>query len=733
MNDPDSSPIERAAIKDQLERVLRSATFRRAERSAALLRYLVERAVEGDVDRLKEYTVGREALGRGGAFDPRTDPIVRAEASRLRDRLSRYYETDGRDDLVVIQLPRGSYMPRFERKRVLPEVAAREPEAAAARAPAIQPFVWATVGAVLLGGGLATVAWMRATRDGAKTPLQQFEVELNVDGTLGSDVGPDVVLSRDGNRLLFVARDSAGRSHLYMHRLDQAAPSILPGTEGARVPFLSPDGRHVGFWSDGKVKRLPVEGGSPVVLCDAADLLGASWGEDGSIVAALNPTGKLWRIPEMGGQPEVLLDLTADSASPVWPQLLPGGKAVLYTALSRSGADQAHVEAYQLGTGRRRILVRGATFGRYIPNGYLTYVNQGTLYAVRFNAGRLAVRGAALPVLEHVAYSRTFGYAHVDVAHSGMLVFRNDFGSGQFAVARLDRAGNTEPLFTAPGSYQWLRAAPDGQRLAFTNVESGIAAVWIADVRTQERRRVAGATTEYSGLTWLPDGRRLVVGGRGGLGWIDTDGTQQPRPLTSSALLQVPWSYAPQPSRLAYYEMQPSTGFDLWTVPVTISAAGLTLGTPEPFLQTPAFEVYPAFSPDGHWIAYSSNTSGRYEIYVRRYPDDGAAVRVSSYGGRVAAWARNANELLYSTYDQRIMSVVVRVERDRFSASSPQPWTSATLADAGVLPNFDLAPDGNHLIALVPAAPTRQLQSRNHVTVLLNFLDEVRRRTEHDR
>jgi serine/threonine-protein kinase len=733
MNDPDPSPIEKAAIKDQLERVLTSTAFRRAERSAALLRYLVERVVDGDVENLKEYTVGREALGRGSTFDPRTDPIVRAEASRLRDRLARYYESDGRDDVVVIQLPKGSYVPRFERKRVLPEGAAREPETAAARTSGVHPFVWAATGAVLLGGALATVTWMRSARDGSNTQLQHFEVELDIDGVLGSDVGPDVVLSTDGNRLIFVARDSAGRSHLYSHRFDQAVPSILPGTEGARVPFLSPDGRHVGFWSGGKVKRVPVEGGSPVVLADAADLLGASWGEDGLIVAALNPTGKLWRIPDTGGQPEVLLDLTADSASPVWPQLLPSGNAVLYTALSRSGADQARIEVYEFGTGHRRMIVRGATFGRYIPNGYLTYVNQGTLYTIRFNAGRLTVRGAALPVLEHVAYSRTFGYAHFDVAHSGMLVFRSEFGSGRFAVARLDRAGNTDSLLPAPESYQWLRLAPDGQRLAFTTVESGLAGVWIANVRSRERTRAAGASSEYSGLTWLPDGRSLLVGGRGGLSWIDPDGTRPPLPLTSSALLQVPWSFATQQSRLAYYEMNPSTGFDLWTVPVTISGAGITLGTPEQFLRTPAFEVYPAFSPDGQWIAYSSNTSGRYEIYVRRYPDDGVAVRLSNGGGRVAAWAQNGSELVYSTYDQRIMSVAVRVERDRFSASSPQPWTDALLADAGVLPNFDLAPDGNHLIALVPAAPTNRLQSRNHITVLLNFLDEVRRRTEHDR
>jgi serine/threonine-protein kinase len=733
------SPIDHDAVREQLDRVLRSSGFRRADRSSALLRYVVERTIAGQLDGLKEYTLGVEVMGRGATFDQRTDPVVRAEASRLRDRLARYYASDeGNLDEVIIELPKGSYVPRFVARApsaVAPTQAPDPATSAMSRPARIGPALrFGIVAAgLVLAAALMIAARMRSSVGPVSDALPlRFEVELKSDGVLGSEVGADVALSADGSRLVFTARDAEGLAHLYTRRLDQPVAVRLPGTDGGRVPFLSPDGHWVGFFAGGKVKRIAVNGGSPVVLCDATDLLGASWGEDGTIVAALNPTNRLWRIPETGGAPRAVLDMSAKGVAPVWPQLLPGGDAVLFSTLGHAGADPGDVEIASLKTGAHTLLVHGGTYGRYLPSGYLTYVNQGTLYAVPFDLARRSVHGRAMPVLEDVAYSRTFGYAQLDIASTGILVYRRSAGSGQFSVSLLDRAGKTASLSPSPGRYGWPRLSPDGRSLAFTSVESDVPGLRIGSIDGAALARVTGPGAEYVGLTWLADGHHLIVGSRHGMAWVDAAHPATPAALTTSAGPQVPWSVSPG-GRLAYHELNPTTGFDLWTVQITATATSITVGGQEPFLHTAAFEVYPAFSPDGQWIAYGSNESGAFELYVRHFPDSGAAVRVSTDGGWIAEWSPNGRDLLYETNDDRLMAVGYRIEHGAFVAGPPRQWTPRQLGDAGVFPSFALAHDADHVLALLPAARTEDRQTANHVTVILNFFDEVRRRTGADR
>ncbi|AHG93441.1 WD40-like beta Propeller containing protein (plasmid) [Gemmatirosa kalamazoonensis] len=725
---PDTPAPDREEILAQLDRVLASAGFRRADRSSALLRFVVERALDGDDERLKEYTLGAEALGRGVAFDPRTDPIVRAEASRLRERLARYYAADGADDPVVIALPKGSYVPRFA-----PRGDAMTTTTAGRRVGPPDRVVWGVAGAALALSIVAAVAWTRATRvrDMDGTPLR-LEVELRSDGVLGSEVGPDVAVARDGTRLVFVARDSAGLAHLYTRRLDESAVARLAGTDGARVPFLSPDGRWVGFFADGALKKTPTDGGSPVVLCEATDVLGAAWGDDGTIVAALNPTGGLWRVPEAGGAPRVLVDLSAEHAQPVWPQILPGG-AVLYTRHTRIDTDRADVEVYDPRTGTRRRVVRGGTYARWLPNGYLAYVNQGTLYAASFDVARLAVTGTAVPVLDDVAYSRAFGYAQLDVspAGGGTLVYRRSAASGRFVVAWIDRAGRVSPLLDRPGRYAWPALSRDGRRLAVTSMDAGQGAILVHDAASGETRRLTGAAAEHGGLLWWSDAT-LLVGGRGGIASLRVDRAEAPRVLLPVSDVAVPWSVAPGGRLLAYYALHPGTGFDLWTAPLGGDSARAALGTPTSLLRTSAFEVYPAISPDGRWLAYGSNESGAWEIHVRRM-GGGASVRVSPTGGRVPRWSPNGRELLYQTEDQRVFVTTFHVRGATFTVDPPRPWGGSgapPLGDTGVLPGFDVAPDGERIAALLPAAAPAERQSPDHVTMVLNFLGAVRRRVD---
>jgi eukaryotic-like serine/threonine-protein kinase len=722
----DESTVDRGAVQNQLERVLSSSVFKRAERSSALLRFVVEQTLNGGADRLKEYTLGAEALGRGESFDPRADPVVRAEASRLRGRLEQYYKTTGRTDPVVIALSKGSYVPRFVPNTLTPDAVAERPTPEGrvlrfARSPIV---AWmCAIGGVVV----AALAWLTTIRRDPQRPAPaQFEVELDSEGRLDSDVGTTVVLSPDGSRMAFVSRVADGRTQLNVRSLDRADTVRLAGTEGARGPFLSPDGRWLGFWADGKLKKIATDGGAPIVLCEASDLLGASWGENDTIIAALGVPGQLSRVPASGGKPTVAVDLSAESAVVRWPHLLPGGEAVIYTAMSGAGADRANVEIQSTSGGNRKVLVQGGTFGRYLRDGYLIYINQGTLYAVRMNLSTFAVEDAPVPLLDDVAYSPLFGYAQTDVSRTGMLVYRRGSEGNQSLINWIDRTGRTTPFLSTPGRYGWMRLSPEGQRLALTTQESGIASISVYDVKTTEMSRVTARPGEYTGLTWMPGGN-LAFGGATGLGWVQSTGAADSAPLMAVKTAQAPWSISPDGQRIAYYERSPETGFDLWTVPILGSDKGPRLGQPEPYLRTRAFEVYPSFSPDGRWMAYASNESGTWEIYVRRFPDDGTKVRVSTSGGVVPYWSSNGHELLYRTDANRVMVVSYKAAGESFTASEPRQWSPHTLADTGVLPNFTVDASGERILALM-SAPPRNPQSPNHVTIILNLDEDVRRR-----
>jgi serine/threonine-protein kinase len=690
-----------------------------------LLKFVVEESVNGRADRLKEYTIGAEALGKGESFDPRTDPIVRAEASRLRFRLERYYAAEGQTDPLVIALPKGGYAPQFLDRKIPSDEGHSSPVPPRAQLTYAR-FAWLAAGAVLAATFFGLIAWILNHPERAREErLIQFDVTLTSKGTVGGEVGTSAVLSPDGSRVVFVTVGQDGGSHLNTRRLDESKVTELPGTDGARVPFFSPDGRWVGFWASGKLKRTPVEGGSPVVLCDAPDLMGASWGEDGSIIASMGgPT--LVRVPVSGGTPVVVLDLSKEAVLPGWPQVLPGGKFVLYTAIGFYGPNHANIEALSLATGKRSVLARGGTFGRYLPDSFVTYVNQGTLFALPVDLQKMEPRGSATPVLDGVSYSSTFGFAELDFSQTGTLVYRKNNG-GQVTAQWLDRTGKSEPMLAKPGSYLWPRLSPNEKRLALAVTESGESGTWIYEGPPERFTRLPSPSGLHFPL-WTPDGRYLVLGGVEELDWIAADGSGKLQPLTHSNRTQVPWSFTPDGTRLAYHELSQSNGFDLWTVPIHESAKGLTAGEPEPFLQTPAFETYPTFSPDGRWIAYGSNESGSWELYVRAFPENGRKVQVSTAGGRIAYWSPNGRELFYRTDDQRIMVASYAIEGGAFVVHANHQWSNRRLADTGVLSNFDLSSDGKRILALVPG-PNPDVQGmENQATFMLNFFSEMERR-----
>ena len=598
--------------------------------------------------------------------------------------------------------------------------------------------LWARLGWV--AGALAIIAlalgallW-RATRP-VDQPLVRLDVDLGPGVSLGSQAGADTIISPDGTRLVYV---SQGR--LFTRRLDQPDATELAGTEGAYAPFFSPDGQWVAFFAPGKLKKISVEGGAAINLCDApgGSARGGSWGEDGNIIASLiSLGGALSRIPSVGGMPTPLTELTQGEITHRWPQILPGGKAVLFTThTGRAGFDGANIEVMSLADRRRKTLVRGGTFGRYLPSGHLVYINRGTLFAVPFDLDTLAVRGTPTPVLQQVAYSSTFGSAQLDFsgapAGSGTLIYRNGgAGSGLVIVQWLDAAGKAQPLLAKPGLYQRPRLSPDGQRLGLEVTEGSGSDIWVYEWQRDTMTRLTfGGVGSGVVPVWSPDGRYIAFSTAGGMFWTRSDGANKPQPLTQSKNQWFAWSFTADGRRLAFFENLPTTGYDIWTAPVESDGAGLRVGKPEIFLQTQFNEREPSFSPDGRWLAYASDESGAYQVYVRSFPDKGGKWQISNSGGTYPTWSRNGRELFFRSDDNRIMVANYTVKGDSFAAEKPRLWSDKKLADFGPvgIGNYDLAPDGKRIAALMPAESAEAQPAQSHVVFLMNFADELRRR-----
>jgi hypothetical protein len=502
--------------------------------------------------------------------------------------------------------------------------------------------------AAVLGFGL-----YRATRPAELKPLVRLDVDLGAGVSLGSAVGTETILSPDGTRLVYMSQGK-----LFTRRMDQSKAIELAGTEGAFAPFFSPDSKWVAFFTPGKLKKISVEGGAAVVLCDATNPVGGSWGEDGSIIAALDLATGLARIPAAGGAPKPFTELAQGEVTQRWPQILPGGKAVLFTSSTSTTAfDGANIEVVSLEDHRRKTLERGGTFVRYLPAsngaGHLVYINKGTLFAVLFDPDKLEVRGTPSPVLEEVAYSTLTGFAEFDFSRNGTLVYRSGGAGGAdlLTVQWLDAAGKTQPLLAKPGFYLRPRLSPDGQRLAFDDGSD----IWVYDTRRDTPTRLTFGGGINGTPVWSPDGRHIAFYGPGSIWWVRSDGAGKPQPLIQTKYVLVPWSFTPDGKRLAYFEQHPGTAFDIETATIESDGSGLRAGKSEIFLQTPADERDPAFSPDGRWLAYDSNESGKSEVYVRAFPDKGGKSRISNAGGKFPFWSGNGRELFFQGQDNRIM------------------------------------------------------------------------------
>ena len=561
--------------------------------------------------------------------------------------------------------------------------------------------------------------------------LAGLDVDLGPNLVSSVGLGPTVVLSPDGTRLVYVARGPDGKSQLVTRMLDQEQPAPIAGTEDAISPFFSADGRSVGFFTTNKLKTISLANGGPEVLCDAPTERGASWGDDGHIYAVLNFNSGVMRIPSGGGAalPVTVLNKANREFTHRWPQVLPGSQAVLFTSPSGVGNfDDAKVEIQSLRTGRRKTLVNGGHFGRYASTGHLLYVRQGTLFAAPFDSQRQELTGPAVPVLDKVWRRVPSGAVALDLTRNGVLAYVKE-KRVEDTLDWLDSTGHTQPLRTVAAPYNFaIRFSPDGKRLALASAASGSLDVWTYESERNTMTRLTFAPSVEAWPVWSPDGRHIAFfgaeGTASGIYWMRSDGTGEAERLTKSDNSQAPLSISPDGKHLAFYERNPQTGYDLWTLRLEDPASDHPKpGRIEPFLKTPYNESAPMIAPDGRWLAYQSDESGANEIYVRSFPGTGGKWQVSTGGGDSPVWSRMAPELFYRAREG-MMVANYSAAADTFTAGKPRLWARK----ANLSQWFDLAPDGKRF-AIVQEAPS-DMRGSPQVTLVLNFFDELNRRTQ---
>jgi serine/threonine protein kinase/Tol biopolymer transport system component len=563
---------------------------------------------------------------------------------------------------------------------------------------------------------------------------------IRVNVRLGSDVSvanvlplsAHLALSPQGDVLAFVGQKAGGTRQLYVRRLDQWQTVPLAGTDNGTDPFFSPDGRWIGFFADGKLKKMAVTGGAAVALCDVAGAAGGTWSEDGTIVfAQMFSDAPLMRVSDAGGTPEPLTRLADGERFQRWPQTLMGGKAVLFTSGRSSplASGSYDVVAQQLPNGPRKVLQTGSYFARYV-SGHLLYLHDRTMFAAAFDVGRLELTGKPVPVLQQVTSSSAAGSGQLAVSENGTVVYLESADASEEAapLVWIDRDGQTSPLRSTPAEWGNPRFSPDGTRLALDITPSGgRPAVWIYDwTRDQLTRLTSGDGADVSPV-WTPDGRRIVFASTRGNGvpnlyWQRVDGTGNVQRLTDSNRTHIAASFHKSGKFLAFSEA--SSPSNLMVLPIDgDEASGWKPGTPTVFQKD---ALGPMFSPDGRWIAYSTNETGRAEVFVRRFASAGAKWPVSTNGGRLPRWSQARHELLFTDPSFHIMAAGYAVEGNSLRVDKPHLWSPARFRVLSTRQDYDLHPDGNRVVSAgLQQNPVGT--EPNHVSMILNFFDELRR------
>ena len=564
--------------------------------------------------------------------------------------------------------------------------------------------------AAMLSAGVATGATLMvlfARTPAGPVPLPvEFSVTLADGERLGTTDLSATAISPDGRLVTYlVGRGST--TQLLLRRLEAMGSAPVPGTTNALSPFFSPDSQWIGFFADGKLKKVPVAGGPPVTICDAGAGFGGSWGTDGTIVFAPEAGSALQRVSADGGTPArvTTLDVARGEFSHRWPEFLPGSAQVLFTVGTVGEWDEAEIVVQSLDTGQRTTLVKGGTHPHYLAGGFLAYTHAGAVWAAPLDLRRLALAGPPARVIDGVAAS-VDGAAQFAVSPTGASIhLRPSPGTSARRLIMVEGA-ETTPLAASAHRYVTPRLSPDGRRV-LVGVADDAEHVWAYDLRTSTLTQITFDAANRSPI-WTADGvRATFASNRNGalnLFVAPADGRGPAERLTTSDALQLPGSWSPDGAVLAFMEQSPSTGRGIWLLRRGGERVVLADST--------ADESAPRFSPDGRWIAYVSNESGQAEVFVRAASATGAAQKVSTGGGTEPVWRRDGGALYYRGQN-RLTAVPVQ------SGAALRTGPPRVVFDGGVEPGtfdaagYDAMPGTDRFVMITSASqnpPPTELQ-----------------------
>jgi eukaryotic-like serine/threonine-protein kinase len=600
---------------------------------------------------------------------------------------------------------------------------------------------WSLAGAVSVALAVTLIGWSPWTPAPSREP-RRLIANLGGDAPLAPinvQYGNAVELSPDGSTMAFVTRASADTPPLlHVRRLNQTRATALAGTEDAISPFFSPDSQWIGFFADMKVKKVAATGGAPVVIGDAISSRGGTWAPDGTIVfqADNQPHQPLFRISANGGPAVALPALTEGEATEVWPQILPSGRALLYTSsVVAGGYNDANVMGRLLPDGPPKVIVRGGYHGRALPSGQLIYIHDNTLFAAPFDPVRLEITAPAVPAIEGVMSNGITGGAQFSVSNDGTLVYLPGLSEGGTRLQWMDRTGNTTTLRGVVANWFTPAFSPDGAHIAMQITErTAQGDIWVYEPARNVMTRLTTSPARDTRPVWTPDGRYVAFAsdhaapGTQNLYIAPADGGGGPERLTTSPNAQQPGSWHPSGKFLAFEQMNPVTRMDVMILPIEREQSGWKAGVATAFAHTTRMEWDPAFSPDGQWIAYASSDSPNdREVFVEPFPGPGPRVQVSRGSGEAPVWSRTKPELLYGM-DGQIMAVNYTTHGGSFNPSEPRPWSPGRYQTRGRVVMFDLHPDGER-VALAPASEAPNGGQPEQAVFVFNFFDELKRLT----
>lgn len=573
--------------------------------------------------------------------------------------------------------------------------------------------------AALAVAAVALAAWV-VLQPHPAPPLLRVNLEARITDVFSAS--PPFAVSPDGSRIVYVS-EFQNEQVLFHRRLDQFEVTPLAGTEDARNPFFSLDGQTVGFFSRGRLRRVPVSGGTPSVICAVpTDYGSGTWGPDDTIVFATLFTGTgLFRVPAAGGKAEILTSPRGDQGEidHISPRFVPGGRQILFTVCSSSSNRTAILT---LKTREWKALdIPGNA--HYVTTGHLIYFDSGTLFARRFDLAGMTLVGSPVAVVGGVyrPYSSQT-YAYIDISDAGNLLYLPSGTSRQSKeLAWINKSGEYTPIPTEGELSDKPRLSPDGWTVALVQESGTERVIFLYDLERGGRRKLVSSGSPATPV-WSPDGRRIAFSGTDSSGtnlfWIRVEAAGDAELLFASQYPKWITEFSRDGRYLAYYELNPQTGRDIWILPLQGERK------PEPFLMTPASERSAVFSPDGHWIAYASDESGRDEVYVQPFPKSPKGPQiVSTHGGREPVWSPDGKELYYRRRNQ-LVAVPVKIS-PTFTPGQERVLFEGSFTEeiGGRNQNYCVSPDNQRFLIIRQGDSTTPQSLR----VVFNWFEELNR------